>query len=53
MSMGQTPVSMSLEEVAVCAVHEVLMEIDDDCTLIVYDPQRILVEQLRPHTIHL
>jgi hypothetical protein len=51
--MGQTPVCMFLEEVAVCAGHEVLMETDDNWTLIVFDLQRILVEQLRPHTTHL
>jgi hypothetical protein len=42
-----------LEEVAVHAGHEVLMEVDDNILRIVSNPQRILVQQLRPHAINL
>jgi hypothetical protein len=34
------------------ADHEVLMVVDDKSTLIIGDPQGILVKQLRPHPIH-
>jgi hypothetical protein len=37
-----------LEEVTVNASHEVLMEVDDNMSLIVGDPQGILDQQLRP-----
>jgi len=40
-----------LEEVTVCAGHEVLVEVDD--ALIVGDPLGILGQQFRPHLIHL
>jgi hypothetical protein len=43
---------MSLEEVAVRASHEVLLEVDDNSELIVDDPQVIQCQQLRPHSIH-
>ncbi len=35
---------LSLEEVAVCAVHKVLLKVDDNILLIVGDPQGILDE---------
>jgi hypothetical protein len=41
-----------LEEVAVGAGYEVLVDIDDNDWLIVGDPQGVLDEQLRPHPIH-
>ncbi len=44
---------MSLEEVAVCAGHKVLAEDDDNIVPIVGDPQGILDQQLKPHTINL
>jgi hypothetical protein len=47
-----TPITLSFEEVAVRAGHEVLMELDDSILLIVDDPQGILYWQLRPHPIH-
>jgi hypothetical protein len=37
-----------LEEAAVHAGHEVLMEVDDNILLIAVNPQGILDEQLRP-----
>jgi hypothetical protein len=42
----------SLEEVAVRAGHEVLMEVDSNSALIVGNPQGILGEHLRPRPIH-
>ncbi len=33
---------MSLQEVAVCASHKVLMDVDDNCVLIADYPQGIL-----------
>jgi hypothetical protein len=42
-----------LEEAAVRAGHEVLMEVDDNISLIVGDPHGILEEQHRPHPINL
>jgi hypothetical protein len=42
-----------LEEVIVRASHEVLMEVDDNCALIVGNPQGILDLQLRPRPMHL
>ncbi len=41
----------SLEEVAMHAGHEVLMEVGDNNMLIVGDPQGILVEQLKSRPI--
>jgi hypothetical protein len=35
------PISMSLEEVAACSSHKVLMEVDNSILLIVGDPQKI------------
>ncbi len=43
----------SLEEVSVRAGHEVSMEVDDNISLIVEDPQGILEHQHRPRPIHL
>ncbi len=40
---------MSLEDVAVPAGHEVLVEVDDNKVLIVGDPQGIFGQQYRPH----
>ncbi len=45
-------VHLPMEEVAVHAGREVLMEVDDNILLIVGDPQGISVEQLRPHPNH-
>jgi hypothetical protein len=42
-----------MEEVAMSACHEVLMEVDDNILRIVGDPRGILEQQLRPHPIHL
>jgi len=42
-----------LEEVAVCAGHEVLIEVDDNILLIVGNLQGILDKQQRPHPINL
>jgi hypothetical protein len=42
-----------LEEVAVRAGHEVLMDVKNNCALIVGDPQGILNYQLKYHPIHL
>ncbi len=44
---------MSLREVAPCAGHKVLMEVDDNILLIVGDQSGILDKQLRLHPIHL
>jgi hypothetical protein len=44
---------MSLEEAAVHAGLEVLMEVDDNSSQIVGDPHGILDQQLRPHPVHL
>ncbi len=44
---------MSLYKVTVHAVHQVLMEVDDNILLIVGDQQGILYEQLTPRRIHL
>jgi hypothetical protein len=41
-----------LEEVAVRAGHEVLLEVDDHSALIVGDPRGILGQQFRPQPIH-
>jgi hypothetical protein len=41
-----------MEEVIVRTSHKVLMEVEDNCALIVSDPQGILDQQLRPHPIH-
>jgi hypothetical protein len=41
-----------LEEVAVYASHKVLVEVEDNMSLIVADPRRILDQQLRPHQSH-
>jgi hypothetical protein len=35
-------ISLSLEEVTVCAVHKVLMEVNNDILLIVGNPQGML-----------
>ncbi len=43
---------MSLEEVAVCTGHKVLMEIYNNILLIVGKLQGILYKQLRPHRVH-
>jgi hypothetical protein len=40
-----------LKEVTVNASHEVLMEVDDNTSLIVGDPQGILDQHLSPHLI--
>jgi hypothetical protein len=42
-----------LKDVAFCAGHEVLMEVDVNILLIVGDPQGILGQQLRPRSITL
>jgi hypothetical protein len=42
-----------LEDIAVHAGHEVLMEVDGNITMTVGNPQGILDEQLRPQPIHL
>ncbi len=47
-----TPVCLSLEEVAVRAGNEVLVEVDDNCTLIVGNAQGILGWLLRVWSIH-
>ncbi len=49
----QAPYCLSLEEVALCAGHKVLMEADDNLLPIIGDPHWILHEYLRPRTIHL
>jgi hypothetical protein len=53
LSFDYAPICLSLEEVIVHAGHEVLMKVDDHSVLIVGDPQVILGQQLRPHSIHL
>jgi hypothetical protein len=42
-----------LKEVRVCAGHEVSMDVGDNISLIVGDPQGILDQQFRPHPIDL
>jgi hypothetical protein len=42
-----------LEEAAISAGHKVLMEADDNISMIVGGPQGILDEQFRPRIIHL
>jgi hypothetical protein len=44
---------MSLEEIAVHAGHEVLMEVDYNISLIVSNQWGILDQQLKPHPITL
>jgi hypothetical protein len=41
-----------LEEIAVRAGHEVLMEVGSNFSLTVFDPQGILNKQLRPYPFH-
>jgi hypothetical protein len=47
------PIRPSLEEVAVHAGHEVLMEVNDNISLITGDPQGILDQHLWPNLINL
>jgi hypothetical protein len=49
--LGQ--ICLSLDEIIVLAGHEVLMKFDENGPLIIGDPQGILGQQLRLHTIHL
>jgi hypothetical protein len=44
----KAPICLSLEEVTVRAGHKVLMEVDDNISLIVGNPQGISDQQLRP-----
>jgi hypothetical protein len=44
---------LSLEEVAVCAGHELLVKVGDHISLIVGNRQGILDQQLRPRPIQL
>jgi hypothetical protein len=46
-------ICLPLEGVAVRASHKVLMELDNNISLIVGYPQGVLGQQLRPHPIHL
>jgi hypothetical protein len=50
--MYKVPSPLSLEDVNVCAGYKVLMDVDDISALIVGNPQGVLGNQLRPHTIH-
>jgi hypothetical protein len=50
--MDKAPTHLSLEDVNGCAVYKVLMDVDHKSALIVGNPQGILGNQLRPHTIH-
>ncbi len=43
---------MSLEEVAVCTGHKVLVEVDNNILLIVGKLQGILYKQFRPCRVH-
>ncbi len=49
----KTPIHLSVEDVIVCADHEVLVEVDDYSSLIVSDPQGIIGQQLRSWPMHL
>jgi hypothetical protein len=50
--MEQVPICMSLEKVDVRAGHDVLMEVDDNISLIVVNPHGIFDQQLRSRPIH-
>jgi len=47
------PIRLSLEEVALHAGHEVLMEVNHNISLIAGDPRWILDQHLWPNLIHL
>ncbi len=49
--IDQAPICLSLEEVSVCADHQVLLEVDDNSGLIVGDLKGILGQKLRPRPI--
>ncbi len=49
----KTSINLYLEEVAVHAGNEALLEVDDCRALIVASPQRILGQQLMPHPMEL
>ncbi len=46
-SMDKVPIHLSLDEVGVSVGHEVLMEADGNCTLVIGNAQRISGCQLR------
>jgi hypothetical protein len=51
---GPRPLSVCPCKKMLCdAGNEVLMEVDDNGMLIVFDPQGNLYQQVRPHPIHL
>ncbi len=45
------PIHLSLEEVAVCAGHEIFVTVDDNNSLSVGDPRGILDQQFMPRPI--
>jgi hypothetical protein len=49
----EAPIFTPPEEVAVCASHKVLMEVDDNILLIVVNPQGISNQQFCLYPIHL
>ncbi len=51
--IGKAPINLPKQRVAMGADHKVLLEVDDNSSLIVGDPSRILGQPFRPHPIHL
>jgi hypothetical protein len=52
-SINYSPTHLSLKDVTLCAGHKVLVEDDDTCMLIVWNPLGIFGQHLRPLKIHL
>ncbi len=48
----EAPICLYLEEVAVRAGHNVMIDVDANISLIIGNPHMILDQQLRPHPIH-
>ncbi len=49
--MYKDPISLSLEYIAVCVGHDVLVEVDDIGVMIVANLKVILYQQFRPRPI--